>query len=468
MRKQLSVTLVTAVALTALAACSGPNAEAAEAAADYSAELTTWVEALADPGEELGPVLEDAPTLEKFDDVDHTPTYLLASDVATRIDIIVGELAALEPDALDALDGVADEAFWITADLYYDTLGAATDRLTAIDATSDLDDDGDASDARVAAHLAFAEARVGFLERAVDALPAITPGDGLGVSVSAFAEDWYGEELAFLQSSIAEIGSWEVLSNGYKDFWNFGNLGEVYRAPREFSSSLRPAFVHQAQGVAVELATVVADPDAAAPDLPALGDPYRAVLLEGFLPWGDSEATEEYTANRLWALWRIRELEETPDDAYLTARTTLMEELNRSVKEGTAQDFRPGSTRLLDLVDVHGNSFESVLDQSAERWVSELSDVHSYGLALTEQPMTAEVAAALEEVLAIYQELNLKVAELVTSTDDEGDLLFAANNLGDEYREKVVDAASPALGALDDDAKFEQQLAQAITATATQ
>ena len=469
MRKQLTMAVVAAVTLGTLVGCSGPNADAVAEAASYSDELTTWTEDLADAGadgaEELGTVLDEAPELKKFEGVDETPTYLVAHDVATRIDTIAAELQAIEPGALGELTDASADGYEVTADLYYDSLVAATDRVTSLTEWIGSDDEEAARAARIDIHLTFAEARKGFLERAAKDFSAMTLDGVLAASVVAFAEDWYLEEVAFQERAIEEIGSWEQLTNGYKDFWGFGDLNNVFVAPGEFAPVLRPAFVQLAEDFALELATVVEAADASAPELPHLGDPYREVLLGGYLPWGDPEATQDHTANRLWALWRIRELEKTPDAAYLTARSTILEELNRGVEEGTAQDFRPGVTRLLDFTLLYSDTFGSLWELVDQKWLLKLEEAYGYGVALRADPMTGPVGEAFDEVLALYEELNEEINALVEADGDPYDLTYDVLDLGEMYREKVIEAASPALEALDDDAQFEQQLADAITAT---
>lgn len=74
----------------------------------------------------------------------------------------------------------------------------------------------------------------------------------------------------------------------------------------------------------------IADDQEVTADSPFVGDAYRKAILAGFVsPLSKPTANElQYQVSfRAWMLWRIREIEDTPDEAYEDARNTLMLEV---------------------------------------------------------------------------------------------------------------------------------------------
>ncbi len=454
-----------ALLLGLLTGCSaGPDPDAVAAAEAYAEELTEWAEGLDDTGD-AEQAIAASPELDAVEGAENTPTYLEAERVAGQISSIEEELLGLRAESLAELASAADESYWVVADLYYETLGAAADRLNAITASWDIEDDAAAGEAVLDAHHSFLSERVTLLETAIEEFPAVAPSEGLGASVAAFAVDWFEEELDFDQRALEQIEASTVFPNGYKDFWNFGNLNEVLRTPEAYGDELRIGYAAQALELAELLSERITDTSAEAEplELPGLAEPYRQALIEGYRPWGDAEADQEFTTARLWMLWRIRELEKTPDEAYTAARTALLEELNRGLAEDETGDFRPGATRLLDLIARYSDQYDLLFDVD-RYWLDGLAEVLDYGHMLREDPMTSEVADAFDEVLALYEELNGKLEK--AATGDPDDAYSTASDLGEEYADRIVDAATPVLEVLDDDAQYEALLAERLAATA--
>lgn len=505
MRKTMTCVMAVALVAGLLSGCSGgPNQEAVEAASTYRDELSDWAAELTKAGETartatpaeweaagegelgfeevgLGEVLESGPHLKEFEssEVENTPTYRTAARVAEQVDTITEELSGMEPNALETLRVASFDSYWVVADLYYNTLGGpAADRLSARSESLDhLDDMPTFYRIQRAASLAFAEQRLEFLGVAVKELGGtavgedrpIIPQSGLGASIGAFMVDWLHEEKAFQADMIEEIGSWTTLGGPYDTFWNYGNMNDTFTVPLENAAALRAAFVAQIG----ELATVLSETTGsttsptASPSAPSLGDPYRQVLLDGYLPWGDAAEGQEHTAGRLWMLWRIRELEQTSDSAYAAARAALTEELNRAVEDAEGIDFRPGSGRLLASIEAYSNRHEPTFDAAEnEDMLLALQEVHGFGEALSRYPMTADIDADFDAVLNLYAEHIERISAVLADEPDgheQGEALF---DLSDEYQEKILDAADGALGALDDDAQAEALTAAAIEGTA--
>jgi hypothetical protein len=503
MRRMMTCVVTAALGAGVLTACTpAPNEDAIQAAAAYSDALTHWtgeLTAAAEPARTatdaeweaagegelpfaevgIGEVLTTAPELESFEagEVEHTPTYLTAARVAEQIEAITTELSGLEPETIDTLRTASYDAYWVLGDLYYNTLGGpATERLDAHTTAFDSIDDlptfyrllRDAS-------LAFAEARRELLDVAIEqmggtALGAdrpVVPEGAFATSAAAFIDDWLREEVAFQDAAIEEMGRWSTIAAPYDAFWNYGNLNGVFTAPAEYAAQLRPAFVEQAAELASALTQITAEAEAeskSAPKLPALGDPYREALLGGYLPWGDPAASQDYTADRLWMLWRIKELDEVPEGAYLAARTALLEEFNRGLAEDEAIDFRPGVGRLLAFVQEQSEWLTADTDVEGYREMfAALQDLQGYGEVLGQYPMTAEVAADYSALL----DLSAQLIADIDAVMERGTTAYSAiSGLVDDYLDEVQDVASPALTALDDDAQAEQLLATAIEGTA--
>lgn len=502
---------VAALSVTALlSGCApGPNAEAVAAAEDYAEELTGWSGELANAvegaktatsaewdalgdGQDLpyqevgvGELLEDAPELAEFDSdaVAHTPGYLLAADVAERVDALARELTSLEPAALKRLRAAGYDSYWPLADLYYNTLGgpAAERRSADAEATELLfADDPDFErfdEIQRSASLSFLEQRLELVGTAIDGMHGtsdisgdpIIPEDGLGASIGAFIVDWLEEEQPFLERAIEQTSSWSVVVDAYDSFWGHEFLNEVFYAPLDHAAALRPAFAAQVAELSDALTGALGASPAptASPVLPAIGDPYRQILRDGYLPWGDPAASEEHTQARLWMLWRIRELERTPEAAYAVARAAILEELNRSREEGTVVDFRPGGDRLLVLIEEYTSAFEPEPDVAVnERMLTGLQELVEFGEALGALPSVPPVSRDFDAVVAVFAEANAAVADTIESNADEYDQYFALADLSEVYADRLFEAASASLGLLDDDAQAEALIAEAIDGTA--
>ena len=504
MRKVITSAMTVVLAAGMLVGCTaGPNEEAVKAASTYSDKLDKWSKELSTAAKSartatttewtatkgklkfdevgLGEVLETAPTLKKFSkaEIANTPTYRTAARAAEQIEAITEELAGFEPEAISALRQASGDSYFVVADLYYNTLsGPATDRLTAQgEALEHTDDFPTFYKILRKSSLNFAKKRLDLLGVAVKDMGGsakgadhpVTPKDGLGVSVSAFIVDWLNEEAAYQEDLIDEIGGWKTLGSHSDTFLNFSNVSGTFTAPAQNAEALRTAYVSQVGDIATVVSTTTAadaNPKASV-KLPAIGDPYRQVLLDGYLPWEEPAEKPEYTVDRLWMLWHIRELEKTPDAAYSAARVALLEELNRSLEDGAALDVRPGSGRLLSYIKANTLTFSFSSDvASNKRVVAGIEELLGYGEMLSGYPMMPKVDAGFDEVRKLYAEMVVEMKTLMTETPDKFDQWVALEDLEKKYQDKVYDAALPALEDLEDDARAQPLTAAAIEATA--
>lgn len=470
MRRTMIAAMVVAMAMGMTASCGGEgvNEEAQKAATSYNTALQKWADEVsaADDDDALGTALMHVPELAAHEDVEKTPGYLAARAVARRADIVSSELQGVihHPE----LDKMASN-LWQLSTLYTDTLGAATDRRRAFSDALDVLDSNDAgpyAQRLLAASTTFAKARIAALEDEETTIDSATAQSPLGESMGAFMTDWITEEEAFQSEAIKQMSTWSSFRTPYKDFWWFANFTELPGVVKKNAKILRAGYLEQIPALATSLDTSLTrdpiEPPAAA-DLPAPGEPYRQALYKGYRPWKDTKADQAYTLNRLWLLWRIHELEKTPEKAYAEARATLLEEINRKPPkaEDFAEDPRSGATRLLDVIGEYSDAFGDAGFGLTDDWLPTLIEIHAYGVVLEDGPATAPVRSALHEVLALMAELNDKLAPALEAEDGK-----TIAKLGKDYQARFVKAATRALGPLDDDAAFEKQLTTAIAATA--
>lgn len=471
MRRTMIATLAVATTMGLTAGCSGGgvNEDAQKAAITYNHAMQTWADEVSAAGEDdtaLGTALRHAPELAAHEDVKETPEYLATRAVAQRADIVSGELQSVihHPE----LDKMAVN-LWQLSTLYIDTLKAATQRRRAFTAALDVltvDDSGPYSQKLLDASTTFAKTRLAALKEEETTIDSASAQSPLGDSMGAFMADWIAEEEAFQSDAIKQMSKWSSFGTPYKDFWWFANFTELPSAVKDNVSILRAGYLEQIPALAKALdAALALDPikAPAAADLPAPGDPYRQALYEGYRPWDDAKADQGYTLNRLWLLWRVRELEDTPTKAYADARATLLEEINRKPPKAKdfAEDPRSGATRLLEVIGEYSDAFADDEFGITDNWLPALSEVHAYGVVLEDGPATAPVRSAFHEILALMAELNDKLAPVVKADDND-----TIVKLGKDYQAKFIKAAEQALGDLDDDAAFKKQLETAVRATA--
>lgn len=504
--KRFAGAMAMLVAMSALTACTptGPDPDAERAAQTYadelqgwSAELTaavplasTWTQAQIDAkpeGEELpeelgvGEVLDEAPQLEEFDAsvAERTPAYRRAVAVAEQVDGVLGELRSLEPESVKQLRKAGTAAFFIGSDLYYDTYGGPA--LTRVNAFSDALDAGIISPEGIKlqrdAEIAFARDRMKLLDTAVKAMQStrkgadypVIPDSAIGRSVGAFIVDWYEEDRAFEKRALAEVETWKQLSTEYGEFWGAEQYGSAFRVAIEHAAELRPAHAETVAALAEDLRSD-REPTAFA------GDPYRALLLQGYLPWGDPGQGVEQTVNRLWMLWRIRELEHTPDTAYEAARAALLEEINRGIAEDTVRDHRAGGTRALNAFSAITEAAERAPgddeDEHYERFFERLAEAISFAEALQKGPMMAEVRSGYDAMIEETEKSRDDLRAIVENPDrEEPDILaqyevsVAVGDFHEGLEERLTEALTPSLAMLDDDAAFSERLAELIEAT---
>lgn len=515
MKRALAGGATLIVALALLTACTtGPDAEAVAAAQSYRKALTgwsekvtaavgnakTWTQAEIDaagdeemPYEEqgMGDVLDGMPVLKEFDAdrVANTPEYRRTAAVAAEVTAAATELKGLEPERVKELRQAGADAYWVVADLYYNTLGGpATARKKALSDAIDYigEDPQKYHDLLRAADLSFAEERGTLLGDAVEQMRGkgktssepIIPDSPLGASTGAFIIAWFDEEQAFQKDAAKLLTASKAVGAPFRDFWGFANVNTVFRAPVEAAAKLRPALAeviaHQAETLrGASSAPPPATPSPGATGAPSVspsrvGDVYRQLLVDGYIPYGDPAQSDGRVADRLWMLWRVRELEKTPDAAYDVARAALVEELGRGAKEGEAKDFRPGYNRMLLAFDGYVDAFDPGLNPGEnELMLAAMKEMFTISRKLADYPLMPEVAADYGRVLGQLKTVNEWVEKaLKTAGDDPYEQYSAVREMYYAYKDTVTESLKPSAKFLDDDAKFSARLAELIRGTA--
>lgn len=462
-----ALTILTTVALTAvvLTGCTPPqNEEAAAAATEYSESLSTWTADLADAAsaeKPLSELLAAPPELEAVEDTKNAPRYVSAQDVSEQIDLVIAELSGYgDPDALyDLADALyANSAFESTLD------SANADRIEAISASWDLDGQQKV-DAIRAAHTRYWGIRLEALDEEITLNEAtLDPTVGLQGSFLAFNQDLFSEEKAYDEQIIADLPSYTQFTNAYLDFAAVVSSGFPVVGPYIDAEVMTTGYAGLAEEYAGALRETIATGEPAA--LPSIAGPYRAQLIDGFVPVGSENSGARSAQIRLWMLWRIRELEKTPDAAYEKARTMLFEELNRLAAgtEPSTVDPRAGSARLLDAISRFGQSLTGVGSiEHGDAWIAELEEVYRYAQALREGPMIEEVAQGYDDVLAQQRKCIDELEVLIAS--DADDIDSQIYDMADTVADDLQEAALPAMRYLDDDEEFSKDLAALIEAT---
>lgn len=509
LRRSFAITLVALATAGALSGCtpSGPDEAAERAAAAYAAELQDWSDELAEavpraktwtqseidadaasggegglPEEVgLGGLLDEAPVLQEFNAsvVERTPVYREVVAVSERVDVVLAELRSLEPAEVKQLRAAGAATSLVAFELYDATFGGpALGRLEAYSASLDAGTITDEARTLLReSDAAFARERIGFLDAAIEAMRGtgrgsddpLIPDSSIGHSVGAFVIDWYEEDRAFEERALAEIESWELSPERYGEFWGFEDLSSIFRVSVDRADELRRAH-------AATISTLAADAGSGGPASAFAGDAYRAILLDGYLPWGDDSEGAAHAVDRLWMLWRIRELDGTADAEYDAARAALLEELNRGIPDGTVRDHRPGSARVLGAVEALVEGAENAPDDREAGWdplLARLAESVSFAERLREgPPMMGEVADGYDAMLAEVATARGELVELRDAPDPEQSELAADSELSvafirfdGDLQERLVPILSPSLSLLDDDARFSARLAELIEAT---
>lgn len=469
MRRALTILTTCAIAAVVLTGCTPPqNEDAAEAAEAYSKSLTAWAGELADATaaeEPLADILAAAPELEQVGGVENTPGYLAAQDVAAQIDLVAAELSGIgdEYELYDLADEMHLES---TFDATVDHANA--DRIDAISASWDLEDKA-SKVANRDAHTTYWRSRAGAVDDEITLNESmLDPDAGLQASFLAFNLDWLAEERAFDKQVISDLGTYTQFTNAYLDVVGTVSSGFSVVTPYLYAEPMTAEYAALAEEFAATLADVIETGTLLGESerVPSIADPYRTILIDEYIPIGTENSNARSAVIRLWMLWRIRELEKTPDTAYEAARTMLLEEVNRRPGDqqsgGSAFDPRPGSGRLLDVVTRFGQSLTGTIEHD-DAWITELEEVYRYTKTLRDHPMIDEVAEAFDDVLALQREQIDAVADLVAANPD--DLRSQIYHLIDAVADDLYEAALPAVRYLDNDAEFSEDLAALIEAT---
>lgn len=323
---------------TSTAAPETESAGAASAARRYVGDLGRWSRRLSAVAERpvvrdggfpkwpsLRPLLEGAPRLEPVE-APEGGTYERAAAAAERVDAVVAELRAFEPFHYG--DDVRKQA-----DKIYDAYYAYYQRLLRIDDRyyyRRLDvlgsDRPDVQiDRRVAAQYADYARDLVHSDRqyAADVRRVDAPGELRSSAVGLvldeidwlrrFHEEWRRECRA------QEAAAYQV----YKDlaFKARTSFDDVVAAAYDTRGDLTRSWA-RAVGRLGRLATGSGPLPAGAP---LVGDAYREqVVARATAATKSAAASRRDQDHQLWMLWRLRELEDTPADAYADARSTLV------------------------------------------------------------------------------------------------------------------------------------------------
>lgn len=475
MRRTLSAIAATGLAITLLSACTPPtpppptNDEAVAAAAEYSANLSDWAVEVSDTTvqraetdtDRLDEVLDAAPTLTDVSDTESTPAYIAAERVSAHVDRIIAELRGyasyeLEPvsEQLEAKSQLAqrlDAAYTDRSDL----IGLTVTRPSA-----------ETISQRLAAHQSYAESVVTAYEEEAKLVESIVPDgpDVLAGSLRSFVLDRLDQSIAFHRIAAQNAASWSQFGNGYKNFYEKDLDSSWTILAAYFSVDIAVGYGEQLNDVSGLLAETI-DGDTVYEDmvLPAIGEPYRTALLDG-IPPASAPASERDTMWRLWMLWRIRELEKTPDAEYDSALAAISEEFVVRVDSDVpvASLHYPGSQRLIDALAL----FTFVLTSSEldDDWLTRLAEVREYEDALRADPTVVVITDAFDDLLASQDELIVEITELVNAQGAEA--ASRVRELIAEHVDEGQDVVLSALHTLDAADSYEQMLTDAIKATA--
>lgn len=327
------------------------SAEAASAARGYARELGTWSRRVSSVAERpvvrdggfpkwpsLRPLLDAAPRLEPVEAPDGG-TYERAAATAERVDAVVAELRAYEPFdyATDDLPGEVYDAYyayyrrWLRIDDRY-----FEERLDTIDPDvppATVDRRLAAQYADYARDLVRSDRRYAAEVRRLDA-----PGELRRSAIAhVLAEiDWLRD---FHEEWRRECRAQEAAAfQAYKDlaFTATVAFDDVARAPYRSRGALTRSWARAVARLG-RLATGTGPLPAGAP---LVGDAYREqVVAQVARASGTTEVSRRQLAAQLWMLWRLRELEDTPEAGYDEARSTLVLLPGADARSGYEQVF---------------------------------------------------------------------------------------------------------------------------------
>lgn len=342
--RRVGVAAATAL-LISLPGCSlggggDSSEEAADAAGAYQADLDAFARKLRtaeQKGQGLDRALADPPELESIDSDESS--YATASELADRVDPMVAELTRLA--GIEHAEHVP-----LAQKLYNRALAQATDalrrgnqHLTASSNNSILAIEGnqeaaDAAERRLDLIAMNREIRDwDAYKRELQRQPARTQLTESFVdyqlSSADEAIDLYSEYLQHLRDNPPNRAQFEYYDTLWPDQKPFTSV-----AASVFTTSGDPFYEGLQDGARIIRSLVsgigrLAEAGEVGPRSPSVGDGYREAIVDGFVSPLDEDDKEvvNKVPYRGWMLYRIKQLEETPDDVYSAARQTLMLEL---------------------------------------------------------------------------------------------------------------------------------------------
>jgi hypothetical protein len=322
----VALTLVAALSLTFLTACSAPNTEAADAARTYTAELRDWaddlVKAAAEEPEragdggvtwpQLADVLDEAPLLDReVGPVEDGNPHRRIVPIADRVEGIVAELAALEdsPVLTSGLTSAVSLAGSANLSRFYERAGALSD-VVFDTPTGSPDRDRIYLDARVA----FWQGGIESIELYRDEVVPLLPDTVHGRSLAAFVEAQATRITAGLETAIGTA----TIDRFPPMFDVLGSAEPLFEAtvvaPHYARGELTAALVDAVDQLATAAEERTAGEGGSEAALPRASDAYRLVVVDR-LPTLEALSAEtrsvvdpeHYAAQ--WLLWRVAELD---------------------------------------------------------------------------------------------------------------------------------------------------------------
>ena len=395
-------------------AAEARTAKAAEgAASDYAEDLRAFADSLSTAvtkrkptrdktGTRVWPdlrdVLVDPPALEGVEGgTEASKEYAAASEIATRVAAFRKELVALQSvgRALPAAAGDLYSAYIKNYGPLLKLDRAIFDRLSAMGV---LDfDKTPAQQKRLEvqvprAWLASEKKVIANLRTYRRTLARITLPGPFGRSIAAYMGEESAQALALHEEFVDYLRTTPPRKSNvglYNKRVNKANL--LYDAAASAAWKRRGTLT---SGLAAGVAALARQAGAGTVDPagPFAGDPYRAAILKTAAKRPKAAEQGRWLVDQLWLLHRVREIEETPEEAYSEARSTIvLQEINEDPRNyyGTLLAVLSG------LDGIYPGSPDAGDFAAYKRWA--LDQLSRPAPALLEQTR-AQFAGALEKV----------------------------------------------------------------------
>ena len=359
-RRGLLASLVLVLGASLVAGCDGDpsaegekaaapaedSAEAVQAAQDYRDALDAWSAKLTHAAKtksdwiplekggvrwpDLTPLLERAPELAEVEGAVTDGSYAYTAALQERVDGLVDELAAYQLVDLPSRN-LASGVYGDYLDHYGGYLKNDNKYyFKLLDVRTDLGFDLPAkarTEARLVAAKVGGDARLKrrYADRvAARGRKASDPLDRSTVAYVVSELEWVIRFEREFANTLRRFGPDSApFIDPYEE--RYGGLVQEYSAAPYLPHNVRTAFTKQVAATVAELSSL---PDGSGPlpsSAPMVGDLYRAEIVRDIAP--AANATTKRTrilTEQLWRLWRLRELEDTPEEVYQGARDSLV------------------------------------------------------------------------------------------------------------------------------------------------